>query len=259
LLALLADVDLLDFGAGIGGSLASAERRFGDVVGLGIERNPKKVREARAAGRNVVQGDLFRVPSGTGVRFGVFDNVLEHLPDLEAVEAALAKALDVATDAVYVRHPSFEHEEYLRSLGVKQYWTDWSGHPSHVRIADFLAMFARLGVVSVEIHPVARAWSTADPTVLPVDAPTNRHEYDPDIDGPKPAEVRFDRPIHAAWDLLLRRTSVPYHFEYDRDPDTSDRRPWVVASNFDPPTEGPPAQSEAPEPPPARARRWWRR
>lgn len=259
LLEQLSQVDLLDLGAGIGGSLASAEKRFGGVVGLGIERNARKVQEAQSAGRRVLEGDLFDVPAGAEVRFSVFDNVLEHLPDLDSVRAALAKALEITTHAVYIRHPSFEHEDYLRGLGVKQYWTDWSGHPSHIRIADFLAMFEGLGALSIEIHPVQRAWSTADATMLPVNAPANRHEYDPQLDGPKPDEIRFDRPIHAAWDLLVRCAPVPYHLEYDRDPVTSDRRPWVVTSRREPPTSAPAVEEEPPNQPSARARRWWRR
>jgi hypothetical protein len=75
-----------------------------------------------------------------------------------------------------IRHPSFEHEEYLASLGLKQYWTDWPGvHTAHIRLHEFVAMAARIGVYDFTVRPLKRAFGSDDPTIfLRHDAPAVR-------------------------------------------------------------------------------------
>jgi hypothetical protein len=118
------EVDFIDFGSGIGGSLQSAEKRTGGR-GVGIEMRAAKVEIARREGRNVVLGDIFDLPTDLSVRYVTIDNVLEHLPSMDLVEAALHSATRIAGEFVYIRHPSFEDEPYLNARGLKQFWTDW--------------------------------------------------------------------------------------------------------------------------------------
>src|SRR5204862_43767 len=111
-------------------------KRLGLACPLGIEQNQGKVARAQEQGLPVYQADFMQLDPRAfpSVKVVVFDNVLEHLPSLDAVEAAFALACTIASHVVHVRHPSFEHEEYLATLGLKQYWTDWPGvHTAHVR------------------------------------------------------------------------------------------------------------------------------
>jgi hypothetical protein len=223
---------LLDLGCGVGGSLISASRRFG-VDGLGLERNRQLVIRGQEAGREVYEGDVLdlRPDEFDAVRYIMLDNVLEHLPDLDAVEAVLGVACRMASRMVHVRHPSFEDEEYLASLDLKQYWTDWpgpGGHTAKVRLHEFVAMAARLGQYHLEIRPVNRALDAADTTILPLAAPSHQTRSDPegpgvyDIarHGSKPS-VTFDRPVYFAYDLCIftghDRPQMTYLFDPERD------------------------------------------
>jgi SAM-dependent methyltransferase len=231
-----AGAELLDLGCGPGRSLESAVRRF-DANAVGLELNAAKVRTAQEQGLPVFQADILDLQPADfpSVRYVTMDNVLEHLPTLDAVETVLAKSCQLAADAVYVRHPSFEDEEYLAGLGLKQYWTDWPGaHTAHIRLHEFVAMANRAGVYRVLISPVLRAVDSADPTLLPLDAPPGQRKldrsrhgaYDPDRHGEKPA-VTFDRPVYFAFDLLFVRSDRMPRFDYPHDPEVSPARPSV--------------------------------
>lgn len=179
-----------------------------------MDLDPEKVQEARAAGWDVVQGDITSLDVERAVRFVVLDNVLEHLPTLEDVRATLRVAVRAATDFVYVRHPSFEDEWYLRELGLKQYWTDWTGHPMHLKLTDLAALFQEFGLGQWEVAPVWRADDSNHPTIVPLSAPKNSGEYDPHAHGDKPS-VTFDHAVWFAFDILLplhaNRTTFWYH------------------------------------------------
>ena len=219
----LSRYDFVDLGAGVGGSLEGAEVRFGGR-GLGVDLDAEKVREATAAGRDVVLGDITSLEVEGSVRFVVLDNVLEHLPTLDHVRATLEAAARVATDFIYVRHPSFEDEAYLARLGLKQYWTDWTGHPMHLKLADLAVLFRDLGLGQWEVSPVWRARDSSHPTVVPMSAPKNSGEYDPDEHDEKP-NVAFDHPVWFAFDILVPlRTNRPT-FRYHGDPVHEDLRP----------------------------------
>ncbi len=218
-------VDFVDFGSGVGRSLLDAEKRFG-ARGVGVEVRPAKVETARANGANVHLGSILDVPRDIDVDFVTIDNVLEHLPDEQTVEDVLAVAADIARDFIYIRHPCFEDEAYLNALGLKQYWTDWRGHPSHLLLSDLVAILRRLGLGLVEFEFVGAATTSADPTILPVDAPVDSFEYDESEHGPKPT-VDLDRPAHYAIDLFVpaRAAGNRVALDYVDDPRRSRRHP----------------------------------
>ena len=207
---------------------------------MGIELNRAKVARAQEQGLPVYQADFLELDPQAfpSVKVVVFDNVLEHLPSLDAVEAAFARACAIASHVVHVRHPSFEHEEYLASLGLKQYWTDWPGvHTAHVRLAEFEAMAARHGVDHVFVQPLKRAFSSDDPTILPVSAPPNQRKaergpgeygvYDAAIHGAKP-HVDFDRPVYFAYDIFFFLGADAPAVEYHVDTDAEVARAFLV-------------------------------
>jgi hypothetical protein len=224
-----AEVDFIDFGSGVGGSLQSAEKRTGGR-GVGIEMRAAKVEIARREGRNVVLGDIFDLPTDLSVRYVTIDNVLEHLPSMDLVEAALHSATRIAREFVYVRHPSFEDEPYLNARGLKQFWTDWRDHPSHITMADFMRIAHKLGATSWSMHPVRAAADSSDSTILPIGAPTDQHDYDAERHGTKP-DVVFPRPVYYAWDVLIQmKAGISVTLDYIDDPEVSDRRPRIVVA-----------------------------
>src|SRR5262245_1022056 len=111
--------DLLDLGAGAGRRIRAEAKQFACRHPIGIDRNERKVARAQANGLPVYRADFTELDPNAfpAARVVVFDNVLEHLPSVAAVEVAFGRACDLASDVVYVRHPSFEDQDYLASLG----------------------------------------------------------------------------------------------------------------------------------------------
>jgi hypothetical protein len=233
-----AAVRLIDLGCGDGGSLRSAQRRFG-VEGIGLDREERFVKTGRDNGLAIYQADVLELDPVLlpNVEYVMLDNVLEHMPDLAGLEAVLGWACRTASRMVHVRHPSFEDEEYLASLGLKQYWTDWTAghnaHTCHARLHEFVEIAGRLGVYRVRIDPVLRSFDSGDPGILPLGAPANQSRIDPLAHGvydearhgTKPS-VTFDRPVYFAFDLLFLTGPGSPVVRYRADPETDPGRPF---------------------------------
>ena len=238
--SLCARAELLNLGVGNGRWLLQEADRLGVEHPMRIDANPHKVARARASGLPVYEADFTHLDPQAFpvVKVVVFDNVLEHLPSLESVEAVFERACAIASHLVYVRHPSFEHEEYLASKGLKQYWTDWPGvHTAHIRLHEFIAMATRIGVYQFAVQPVKRAFSSDDPTILPASAPANQRKpvrgpgaygvYDATIHGLKQV-VEFDRPVYYAFDLFFFLRGDAPTVEYRDSTDDAVARPFLL-------------------------------
>ncbi len=236
-----AAVELIDLGCGTGRSLRGAARRFG-ARGIGLERNERKVRIGQAEGIPIYRADLLEMDLATfpNVRYVTIDNVLEHLPTLDAVEDLVAASVRLASHVVHIRHPSFEDVDYLADIGLKQYWTDWPGvHTAPARIDQLIAMANRAGVYRVMVHPIRRAIGSTDPTILPLAAPPGQHRsirsprsalkgvYQEAKHGPKP-DITFDRPVYFAFDILLVTGPDLPTMTYREDPEVAGGRPWLT-------------------------------
>lgn len=202
--------DFIDLGCSKGGSLDWCRARFGADRGLGLDLDPSKVEQTREAGFDAVVADATKLEAEDAVRFVSMMDFLEHLPGLDVVEASLARAAHVATDFIFIRHPSFEGEGFVEELGVRQYWWHWSGHKAHPQVADYCSMFQRLGLNQYTIRYRGPVHDSSHPSLLPTDAPVNQHEYDPAVHSPKP-QVEFARPLWRSQEILvaLRPFSPP--------------------------------------------------
>jgi len=196
--------DFLDLGCRGSGSLAYCRKRFGAGRGVGIGGDPAAVAAARAAGFEAVVADVGALPeAGVGpVRFVAMMDLLERLPDLAAVERAVAAAAASATDFLFIRHPSFEGEAYLAELGLRQYWWYWTSMRTHLDVADFCLLFDRLGLRRYHVRYRERVADASHPSVLGSDEPINQHAFDPARHRPKPA-VRFLEPVWRAQDIFV--------------------------------------------------------
>jgi len=196
------DYDFIDFGSSSGGSLNHCRKRFRADRGIGVDLDAAKVEVARSNGLDVVVGDATRLEVNKGVRFVSMLDFLEHLPDLSTVEAAIRSAADAATDFLYIKHPSFEGSDYLRSLGVRQYWWLWSGHTCHASVADFESIFTRLELDDYIIRYVEQITDSDHPSIVSAAGPRNQHAYDPGTHPPKPY-LRFNRPVWRLQEIFV--------------------------------------------------------
>jgi hypothetical protein len=181
-----ADYDFIDLGSSKGGSIDFCSKRFGPARGIGIEVDPVKVAQTRAAGEDAIEADATQLNIRKRVRFVSMLDFLEHLPSQEVAETVLAQAADAATDFLFIRHPSFEGEGLIEHLGVRQYWWHWSGHTCHLRISDYCRIFERLGLGQYCISYRDPIRNSEHSSLVPLSAPLNSHAYDADVHGEKP-------------------------------------------------------------------------
>ena len=195
-------VDFLDFGCSNGGSVSYCSNRFGGGQGIGIDIDEAKVRSALTSGVSAVHGDAAHIDLAHQVRFVSMMHFLEHLPTFDSVRDALRSASLLATDFIYIRHPSFEGEGYLNSCELRQYWWDWSGHPTHITINDYCGLFDELGLHPYTIRYLYPVKDSSHPSILPSSAPRNQHEYDPDSHTPKP-RFQFPSPLWEQQEIFI--------------------------------------------------------
>jgi len=163
--------DFIDLGCSNGGSIQHCLNRFTVTRGIGVDIDPRKVETTRAAGFDAIVADARAIDAERGVSFVTMLDFFEHLPDLGMVEEILAAAARSARDFIYIKHPSFEGQERVEADGLRQYWWNWHGHTAHVRVADYCAMFDRLGLSTYMIRYIERVSDSAHPSIVPASAP----------------------------------------------------------------------------------------
>jgi hypothetical protein len=194
--------EFADFGCSSGGSLKHCLKRFGARSGVGIDIDSDKIAKARAAGCDAMEADLHALSGRKAVRFVSMMQFLEHLPGLEDVERVIAKAASLATDFLYIHHPSFDDEEYLRSQGLMLYYQHWSGHTAHILRDDFFEIFERLDLLQYHVRPIQPVESSDHESIIPVEAGINQHQYDLEKHGDKPS-IQFPRPIYQHMEFFV--------------------------------------------------------
>ena len=193
--------DFLDLGAGAGGSLDYARRRFGASRGVGVELKPERVSAARERGLHVVQGDATQLGIEDKVRFVSMMDFLEHLPGLDVVQSTLAAAAQAATDFLFIFHPSFEGEEYLAELGLALQWHRTRTHWSHIQVSDYAQILDDLGLRQYMVRYVKPIFDSDHDGVVHVE---EKHPgfFDPETHLPKPS-VQFARPVWRAQEIFV--------------------------------------------------------
>lgn len=197
-----AGVDFVDLGCSSGGSVRYSAQRFRASRGVGVDIDESKVAQARDRGVEAAVGDATQLGLPQQVRFVSAVDFFEHLPDLSTVRAALESAARNASDFIYIRHPSFEGEDYLEGLGLRQYWWHWHGHRTHLRVSDYRRIFDDLGLGQYTVRCLEPIEHSSHPTILPASAPLNQHAYEPEKHGPKP-DLSFEAGIWRAQEIFV--------------------------------------------------------
>jgi len=198
--------DFLDLGSKKGGSIEYCIKRYSKnrlqkIKGLGIDIDPKHVIEAREAGFDVLEQDILKLDIKHKFKFVSALDFLEHLPSIKEAERIVKKMTELATDFLFIRHPSFEDIEYLKSLNLKITWTDWSGHTALMKTYDFANMFNKLGFRQycfVYKRPILNSKSEL---IIPLQAPVNSHAYTKKMGEKK--VINFEKPIYSQIDIFL--------------------------------------------------------
>ncbi len=129
--------DFYDFGCGSGGNLSFVQRIFPDLLGLGIDIDPKKISVARDNNLQAILYDILKIDENKTVDFITMAHFLEHLNSLEEVSVFIKKAIKLARSFVHIRQPFFDADGALFQSHLKMYWSDWRGHKNNTTSLDF--------------------------------------------------------------------------------------------------------------------------
>ncbi|WP_230532123.1 hypothetical protein [Microvirga roseola] len=191
--------DFIDFGCSKGDSLVFGRDHLGGRNGLGIDIDPKKVQTSIERGEDALVVDATEVGSyKNAVSFSIMAHFLEHLPGLPLAMKCIESAVSISRDFVFIRQPWFDADGQLLQNELKLYWSDWGGHQNPMTTLDFYRAIRRLKSkkpVSWAIDGSNRIYSSASKFVLPLNAPANRHFYDPQKDGRKHFSL-FNYPVY---------------------------------------------------------------
>lgn len=202
--------DFVDFGASHGGCIDFAKRSLGGENGFGIDLDINKVKGMQALGYQCIQGDITRLGDipDSSVRFVTMSHVLEHLPNADCVSKAIQEAIRISSEFIFIQGPYFDADDYLSNLGLKFYWSDWSGHTFHLTSGILSNIFKDLSVNDYELLARLRVESSADDYILPLSAQINQHHYDATIHPPKDQSIKFDIPIYKELVSYLKLSDV---------------------------------------------------
>ena len=196
------EYDFIDFTIADASSMAFCRDVFGGR-GLALTNSNEIAERVRAAGGDAVTTDFFVIdfPDDSFSYVSLMDSI-HLLPGLEAISQVLSSAARWARDFIFIRMPSFEDEEYLRALGLKYSWHDWSGYPTHPRIDQVSMILQSLGLEQYHVSHRNPAVSSDAVSILPVATPPDQSVYDASEHGPKPS-IEFPRPIYGQIDIFI--------------------------------------------------------
>ena len=196
------DYDFIDLGCSNGGSISHCMARFGARQGLGLDIDARKVEATRAAGFEALVADARELDLDRQVSFITMLDFFEHLPSVDVVHEILAAAARSARDFIYIKHPSFEGEERVEAMGLRQYWWDWHGHTAHVRVADYCTMFDVLGLSSYMIRYLERITDSSHPSIIPTSEPRDQSAAEA-ADVTDLPYVEFSPPLWRRQDIFI--------------------------------------------------------
>lgn len=207
--------DFIDFGSGFGGCINFAKKKLGGKCALGFEKHVGRCTDLQKKGYKCINADITKIDlPKNSVRFVTISHVLEHLNNQHEVEVVLKKAIDTATDFVFVEGPSFDFDDYLDKLGLKFMWRDGHGHDTKVKVLDILAYAHKLNIAGYTVlieYPLIT--NSASKDIHPLGSPPSVHGYNPKKHPPKKS-IQFDTPIYRSFIIFLwlNKRVNPYNY-----------------------------------------------
>lgn len=196
--------DFVDLGSKDGGSIEYAMKRLGGKKGLGIDIRSEYVKRAQEKGHDVIEGDAtnLNLPDKC-VRFTVISHFLEHLPGMAEVKKTIRNSIRISKEFVFIQGPVFDFDEYLNSLGLKTYWSDWpNGHTCHLKTRELIEVIREIGDYNYSLKYKIKIDNSDSKNIHPINSPHSQHEYDTKVHPPKKT-INFDRDIFREFECLI--------------------------------------------------------
>lgn len=178
--------DFIDFGCSDGGSMRFAMDALGGRRGVGLDIDPQKVAKACAAGFEAIEMDVTQLKSHpNAVSFVLMQHFLEHLPGYHLATKCVHAGIETARDFVVLRQPWFDHDGLLALMGLKCFWSDWTGHTFSLTSLDMVRMLRSAKAPRWRLYGIRPIAHSSDQMILPLDAAPDQHKYNSGH-GPKP-------------------------------------------------------------------------
>jgi len=193
----------LDVGCKIGGSF-DVSKRFGYTKdeGIGIDINEESVKKFKENGYDAVVADATNLPfEVNSFELVIFSHVIEHLPNEELGKKALDECIRVSNKYVFLALPFFDEDDYLNSLGLKTYYSDWTGHKNKVHLKTITEKY--LDGYQYELKMKTKMIDSNSSEIHPMISPKNSHKYDGSIHNPKDYII-FDREIWREYEIIIK-------------------------------------------------------
>jgi len=194
----------LDVGCKIGGSFSSVPKKFGytSSQGLGLDINKNHVDKFIQTGNHGIVGDARNLPFvDNSFELVILSHVLEHMSDEHTGLKTLNECLRVASKTVFVCLPFFDEDNYLYSLGLKTFYSDWHGHKNKVTLSGLKSY---LGDRTYEVKMIRKLEDSSAQEIIPISAPMDSMDYDSGLHGEKNI-VKFERDIWREFQLIISK------------------------------------------------------
>ena len=194
----------LDVGCKIGGSFYIANKYgFSASDGFGIDVRPQHIEDFIKAGYDGMLADARDIPFPDNTfELVIFNHVLEHMPnELDGIKA-LKECIRVSSKTVLITLPFFDEDEYLNSLGLKTYYSDWKGHTNKVHFKKLTTEW--LAGYSYEYTMIKKIEDSSFSEIIPLTAPIDSVIYDESKHGQKP-HIKFDRDIWREYTITVTK------------------------------------------------------
>ena len=175
---------------------------FSPEQGLGLDINKNHVDKFIQTGNHGIVGDARNLPFvDNSFELVILSRVLEHMSDEQTGFKTLDECIRVASKTVFVCLPFFDEDNYLYSLGLKTFYSDWHGHKNKVTLSSLKSY---LGDQSYEVKMIRKFEDCSANEIIPISAPMNSMEYNLQLHGEKNS-VKFDRDIWREFQITIQK------------------------------------------------------
>lgn len=195
----------LDVGCKIGGSFSVAKKfGFDRKQGMGVDINEENLKKFNDAGYKGIYANATDLPfEDNSFELVIFSHVLEHLPNEELGKKAFDECFRVSSKYFFMALPFFDEDDYINSLGLKTFYSDWSGHTNKVHLKFILENY--LKNLNYELSYIKKLTDSSFPEIIPINAPKDSLDYNPKLHGHK-KHIKFNRDIWREYSILIKKT-----------------------------------------------------